>query len=55
VIDLLMTKTHTKEAIERYLQGLHVTLWLNWDITDKRERAEAVDYVYDLLVALEAA
>ena len=36
------------QMIDQWLQSKGCSLWLNWDITDKNERAEAVAYVQRL-------
>lgn len=37
--------------IERYLTGLHCVLWPSgrWDLTDEKERAEAIAWVEALM------
>ena len=37
------------EVIDSWLQSLHTTLWLDWDITDPRQRKQAAEFVNTMM------
>ena len=39
----------TLEVIDAWLQSKHTTLWLDWDITDPKQRGAAAIYVYQMI------
>jgi hypothetical protein len=43
-----------QSAIEVYLDSLNVILYLNWDVTKEDSKAEAVEYLTDLWLKIEA-
>jgi hypothetical protein len=46
--------TDTEIAIiENWLRNKHTTLWMNWDVTDTKERRLAAEWVRDLMTELE--
>lgn len=40
--------------INAYLESKHTTMFLNWDVTDKEERAIAVGYIYSMIEGILA-
>ena len=38
---------YTIEDIEAWLVAKHITTWVNWDLTDPKERRQAAEWMYD--------
>ncbi len=37
-------KEMTRESVETWLKGKHVTLWADWIVTDPKRREQAIDW-----------
>lgn len=46
------TEAELRRRIEEYLEGLHTTLWLDWDITSRDRREKAISFVLKLCTDL---
>lgn len=44
---------HDDEFLDDFLHSRGCALWMNWDVTDDKERAEAVAWIKKLFVDLE--